>query len=114
MKHICDFVASLGDPLGIPKPNWYKLVAMDLTICENYRVHCVDILDALTKNFLGTSGEIEKIPLENIKKHRPRDYMPITSTFNYQRENICSKIITRAIKKYIKVKNDAKISNILQ
>ncbi len=76
---LSEFVESLEEPLGIPRPNRLKLISMDLTICEKDRVHCVDILDALTKNFLGTSGEIEQeISLEIIKKDRPHSYKPKT------------------------------------
>ena len=39
-----DFVADLEKPLGIPRPNRLKLISMDLPICENDMVYCVDIL----------------------------------------------------------------------
>ncbi len=46
---LSDFVNDLELPLRIPKRNHLKLVRMNLPICENDRMHCVDILDALTK-----------------------------------------------------------------
>jgi hypothetical protein len=52
---------------------------MDLPICENYRMHCVDILDGLTKCVLGTLDA----PID-IKKDRPKDYRPITTTVQRQ------------------------------
>jgi hypothetical protein len=52
-NQLCDFVDSLEPPLRIPKPNHLLLVGMDLPICESDRMHCVDILDSLTKYFLG-------------------------------------------------------------
>lgn len=86
---LSDFVDNLEPPLRIPKPNHLILVAMDLTICEDDRMHCVDILDALTKNFLGTldtSTPNSDVPID-IKKDRPKDYHPISSTFQRQREH---------------------------
>jgi hypothetical protein len=77
-SQLSEFVESLEEPLGIPKPNRLKLISMDLTICERERVHCVDILDALTKNFLGTSEIEQDIPIEIIKKDRPHSYKPKT------------------------------------
>ncbi len=51
---LSDFVDGLEPPLRIPKPNQLALIGMDLPICEHDRMHCVDILDSLTKYFLGT------------------------------------------------------------
>ena len=89
---LSDFVDGLEPPLRILKPNQLLLVAMDLPICENDQVHCVDILDGLTKNFLGTldmaatngAGDAASI---DIKKDRPKDYHPVSSTFQRQREH---------------------------
>ena len=86
-----DFVDGLEPPLRIAKPNHLLLVAMDLPICDDDQVHCVDILDGLTKYFLGTldtgaSNEQGADGSINIKSDRPRDYYPISSTFQRQRE----------------------------
>ena len=95
-KQLSDFVDQLEAPLRIPKPNYFVLVAMDLPICENDRVHCVDILDGLTKYFLDTLDT--EIPSEvvdssiNIKKDRPKDYHPITTTMQRQRQIYLSRI----------------------
>jgi hypothetical protein len=82
-----------------------KLISLNLTICENDLIHCSDILDALTKNFLGTSNEIEQsVNIETIKNDRPSNYKPKTTTLELQRKNYCAKIITRAMEKYTKHK----------
>jgi len=52
-----DFVDSLKRPLRSAKPNHYKLVSLDIPIYEHDQMHCLDILDALTKEYLGTSKE---------------------------------------------------------
>jgi len=81
-----EFVDKLEEPLRLPAPNLYKLVSLNIPICENDRVHCVDILDALTKNFLGTVGDTSG-ELGDIKKGPDRiDYNPVTTTLQRQRE----------------------------
>lgn len=106
---LSEFVQNLEPPLGIAQPNRLKLISMNLTICENNRVHCMDILDALTKNFLGTSDEIEQVvPLEILKKDRPHGYKPITTTLKLQRENYCAKIVTKTIRKYADIRKKQK------
>jgi hypothetical protein len=102
---LSDFVDSLEPPLRIEKPNRLKLISMNLTICEKNLVHCVDILDALTKNFLGTTEDIEQVvPLETLKKDRPNNYKPVTTTLKLQRKKYCSKIVAEAFKKYVAYK----------
>jgi hypothetical protein len=92
---LADFVDNLEPPLRIPKPNHLLLVAMDLPICADDRVHCVDILDGLTKNFLGTldisNSPSSDAPID-MKKDRPKDYHPISSTFQRQREHYLMRI----------------------
>lgn len=88
---LSQFVENLKEPLGIRQPNQLKLISMDLVICEGGMVHCVDILDALTKSFLGT----ESIPSNNqsllvIAKDRPHGYKPVTTTLKLARENYCN------------------------
>lgn len=91
---LSQFVQNLGEPLGIPGPNRLKLATMDLVICEGNLVHCVDILDALTKNFLGTESIPTTLPYSDnttliIAKDRPSAYKPVTSTMKLARENYC-------------------------
>ncbi|CAF1127680.1 unnamed protein product [Adineta steineri] len=99
---LSDFVDSLEPPLRIPKPNQLLLVAMDLPICEDDRMHCIDILDGLTKYFLGSLdvsalGTESNAPID-IKKDRPKDYRPITTTLQRQRETYLSRIGLRGFR----------------
>lgn len=48
-----DLVDELEDPLRVAKPNYFRLVMTDIPVCEGDRIHCSDILDMLTKLFLG-------------------------------------------------------------
>ena len=55
---ISEFLDTLEEPLQIPKPNKYKIVSMDIPICKDDLCYCVDILDALTKDFFLRKGTI--------------------------------------------------------
>jgi voltage-gated sodium channel type II alpha len=97
-----DFVDSLDAPLKVAKPNRIRLISMNLTICEGDKIHCTDILDALTKNFLGADEELdENIANQVGKKERPRNYQPITTTMQRQRQEMCARIIVRTMRRYI-------------
>ena len=102
-SQLSDFVEALEDPLRLPKPNFYRLVILDIPICEDDRIHCVDILDALTKNFLGTietAGE-----LGDLKKGPDRrDYHPVSSTLKRQREIYVVRAIERMWRNHIRKK----------
>ena len=43
-SQLFDFVAKLEAPLGLPQPNRFKLISMNLPIYKNDMVHCHDIL----------------------------------------------------------------------
>jgi hypothetical protein len=107
-----DFVDSLDPPLGITKPNRLKLISMDLVICKNNRIHCTDILDALTKNFLGSGDtNIEPpVPADKIKNDKPHDYEPITTMLQLKRQDYCARIITKAMRKYVASKKEIKLT----
>lgn len=45
---LSDFCDTLKEPLRIPKPNTIKLISMDLPLVPGDRIHCMDILLALT------------------------------------------------------------------
>lgn len=49
---LSEFLDVLEPPLQIHKPNKYKIISMDIPICRGDLMYCVDILDALTKDFL--------------------------------------------------------------
>ncbi|CAF2093827.1 unnamed protein product [Rotaria magnacalcarata] len=95
-EQFSDFADELEPPLRIPKPNQLLLVAMDLPICEDDRMHCVDILDGLTKHFLGTLdvsalGTGTNIAID-MKKDRPKEYRPIATTLQRQRDTYLTRI----------------------
>ena len=101
---LSDFVDSLESPLRIPKPNQLLLVAMDLPVCEHGRMHCVDILDGLTKYFLG----VVDAPID-IEKCRPKDYHPITTTIQRQRELYLSRMGLKGFRTNVERKHQESI-----
>ena len=58
-NELSDFVASLDPPLGISRPNTAALVNLDILIASGERLHCLDILHALTKRVLGDVEDTE-------------------------------------------------------
>ncbi|NP_001191637.1 sodium channel alpha-subunit SCAP1 [Aplysia californica] len=98
LDQLSDFVDYLEEPLRLPKPNHFILVKLDIPICENDRCYCRDILDALTKNFLGT-GETSDIPQKETDKEK-EEYKPISSTLRRQKEHYAARIIQKAYRNF--------------
>lgn len=107
-EKLSDFVDTLEAPLRIPKPNKYKLISMNLSLCEDDKIHCMDILDALTKNYLGADDADQTMEIDVKKKERPRNYNPILTTIQKQRQDYCARIITKAIRKHGKTLQERK------
>jgi hypothetical protein len=53
---LSDFLDLLEPPLQIHKPNKFKVISMDIPICKGDMMYCVDILDALTRDFFARKG----------------------------------------------------------
>ena len=56
-----DSLSEFVDTLEEPAPNHLKLFSLDIAMYEDDSVNCVDVLDALTKNFLGTTVENDNL-----------------------------------------------------
>ena len=102
LTRLSEFVDALEEPLKLSAPNRFRLIALDIPICDGDRVHCIDILDALTKNFLGTP--LNTTEMVDLKKSGPerRNYVPVSSTLRRQRQNYCAIIIQHAWCEYLK------------
>jgi len=102
LEQLGEFVQALEEPLRLPAPNRFRLIALDIPICEGDLIHCVDILDALTKNFLGTA--LDTSEMVDLKKHYPErhNYTPVSSTLRRQRDDYCARIIQRAWRGYLR------------
>lgn len=100
---LSEFLDVLEPPLQIHKPNKYKIISMDIPICRSDMMFCVDILDALTKDFFARKGNpIEETgDIEGINQ-RPDEigYEPVSSTLWRQREEYCARLIQHAWRKH--------------
>lgn len=93
---LSDFLDVLESPLQIHKPNKYKIISMDIPICRGDLCYCVDVLDALTKDFFARKGnpveETAELGEVTAQADRP-GYDPISSTLWRQREEYCARMI---------------------
>lgn len=102
---LSDFCDTLKDPLKIPKPNMIKLISMDLPLVTGDKIHCLDILLALTAEVLGDSGQMDMLKSSMEEKFMANNpskasYEPITSTLRRKHEEMAATIIQRAYRKY--------------
>ena len=141
---LSDFLDVLESPLQIHKPNKYKIISMDIPICKvkssRYLLrftapilpsrqgdlcYCVDVLDALTKDFFARKGnpveetaELGEVTAQVrdsalqccqyfimhwvLQADRP-GYDPISSTLWRQREEYCARMIQTVWRRNYKV-----------
>jgi voltage-gated sodium channel type II alpha len=73
---------------------------------------CVDILDALTRDFFARKGntiETETVELSEVQLRQDRPgYEPISSTLWRQREQFCARLIQAFWKKYVRDRKAAR------
>ncbi|KAG7459667.1 hypothetical protein MATL_G00213080 [Megalops atlanticus] len=105
-SQLSDFCDSLQDPLRIPKPNTIKLITMDLPMVPGDKIHCLDILLALTTEVLGESGEMDALKASMEEKFMTNNpskvaYEPITSTLRRKQEEVAASVIQRAYRKHL-------------
>uniref|UniRef100_H2ZFQ6 Sodium channel protein n=1 Tax=Ciona savignyi TaxID=51511 RepID=H2ZFQ6_CIOSA len=98
--NLSDFVDSLDPPLRVPKPNLHSLNSMDLPMVIGDRLHCLDVLFALTKRVLGESDELEGLRSSMEEKFMASNpskvsYEPITTTLKRKQEEISAVMIQR-------------------
>lgn len=103
---LSDFVDTLQEPLRIAKPNKIKLITMDLPMVPGDKIHCLDILFALTKEVLGDSGEMDALKESMEEKFMAANpskvsYEPITTTLKRKQEEVCATKIQRAFRRYL-------------
>src|SRR6218665_216889 len=110
LSQLSEFVDTLEDPLRLQAPNLFLLVAMDLPICEGDRVHCVDILDALTKHYLGTASD-EGGELGDLKGPEKLDYRPVSSMLKRQRETFVARLIQRTWRNHVRRRKEERAAD---
>ncbi|XP_071164276.1 sodium channel protein para-like isoform X1 [Mytilus edulis] len=108
LDKLSDFVDYLEEPLRLPKPNHFLLVKLDIPICDDDKMYCRDILDALTKNFLGSENldntDMGVNPLQQDKAKV--EYNVVSSTMKRQVMNYAARVIQRRWRKYQHVRGD--------
>jgi len=96
LNRLSEFVDALEPPLQLAAPNYCKIISLDIPIYEGDVVHCLDVLDALTQNFLGTTKESTG-QLGDLKKGPERTRCRLaTSTMQRRREEYCARVIQAA------------------
>ena len=100
LSQLSTFADALEKPLRIPKPNLVRLTYLDIPICEGERVHCVDILDALAKNYLAWNCYQSDLQVDLKNGPERKDYHPISSTMKRRRHEYCAIAIQRFWRKY--------------
>ncbi|XP_030649653.1 sodium channel protein type 4 subunit alpha B isoform X1 [Chanos chanos] len=103
---LSDFADTLQEPLRIAKPNTVKLISMDLPMVPGDKIHCLDILLALTTEVLGESGEMDSLKASMEEKFMANNpskvsYEPITSTLRRKQEEVAAMTIQRAYRKHM-------------
>ena len=107
---LSDFVTSLDSPLGIPRPNMAALVNLDIPIASGDRVHCLDILHALTRRVLGDVEDTEHFRKlqqqmdEKFKKQFPtrREIEVVSSTAKWKQRDTAVRVIQKAYRRYLR------------
>jgi len=104
-EQLSDFCDSLEDPLRVPKPNRLTLITMDLPMVMGDRLHCLDVLFALTKRVLGDSEELDMLRVQMEEKFMASNpskvqYEPITTTLRRKQEEVSAVLIQRAWREY--------------
>ncbi|KAH0501474.1 Sodium channel protein type 1 subunit alpha [Microtus ochrogaster] len=105
-NRLSDFVDTLQEPLRIAKPNKIKLITLDLPMVPGDKIHCLDILFALTKEVLGDSGEMDALKQTMEEKFMAANpskvsYQPITTTLKRKQEEVSAVIIQRAYRRHL-------------
>ncbi|KAJ7992173.1 hypothetical protein DPEC_G00275780 [Dallia pectoralis] len=103
---LSEFCDTLKDPLRIPKPNTIKLIYMDLPLVPGDKIHCLDILLALTTEVLGESGEMDSMKQSMEEKFMANNpskvsYEPITTTLRRKQEEVAAAVIQRAYRRHL-------------
>ncbi|XP_055360673.1 sodium channel protein type 4 subunit alpha A [Betta splendens] len=104
--HLSDFCDALQEPLRVAKPNRLRLIEMDLPLVIGDRIHCLDVLLAVTQMVLGDTVEMaamrESIEAKFILSNpTSASFAPITTTVRHREEECAAVVIQRAYRKHL-------------
>ncbi|CAL9693915.1 unnamed protein product [Knipowitschia caucasica] len=105
-SELSDFCDVLQDPLRIPKPNKVRLIQMDLPLVPGDKIHCLDLLLALTAQVLGESGGMDALKASMEEKFMANNpskvsYQPISSTLRRRQEETAATVIQRCYRRHL-------------
>ncbi|XP_055079472.1 sodium channel protein type 4 subunit alpha B [Periophthalmus magnuspinnatus] len=105
-SELSEFCDVLQDPLRIPKPNTLRLIQMDLPLVPGDKIHCLDILLALTAQVLGDSGGMDALKSSMEEKFMANNpskvpYEPISSTLKRRQEEMAAIVIQRCYRRHL-------------
>ncbi|XDV45049.1 hypothetical protein PO909_013220 [Leuciscus waleckii] len=105
-NRLFDFVDVLQEPLRIAKPNRLKLITMDLPIVSGDKIHCLDILLAVTREVLGDTIEMtamqKSIEAKFIMNNpTSASFEPITTTLRRKEEERAAIAVQRTYRRHL-------------
>ncbi|XP_041818038.1 sodium channel protein type 4 subunit alpha A [Chelmon rostratus] len=105
-SRLSDFCDALQEPLRVAKPNRLRLIEMDLPLVIGDRIHCLDVLLAVTQMVLGDTVEMaamrESIEAKFILNNPTSDsFAPITTTVRHKEEQMAAVVIQRAYRNHL-------------
>lgn len=105
-KRVFDFVDALQPPLRIHKPNRITLVNMDLPVVIGDKIHCLDIMLAVTQQVLGDTTEMAAMreSMEaKFKMNNPgsESFEPIVTTLRRKEEERAAILIQNSYRKHL-------------
>ncbi|XP_061564644.1 sodium channel protein type 4 subunit alpha A [Cololabis saira] len=105
-SQLSDFCDALQEPLKVAKPNKLRLIEMDLPLVIGDRIHCLDVLLAVTQLVLGDTVEMaamrKSIQAKFILSNPTSDsFAPITTTVRHKEEKMAAIIIQSAYRTHL-------------
>ncbi|XP_027144836.1 sodium channel protein type 4 subunit alpha A isoform X3 [Larimichthys crocea] len=105
-SQLSDFCDTLQEPLRVAKPNRLRLIEMDLPLVIGDRIHCLDVLLAVTQMVLGDTVEMaamrESIEAKFILNNPTSDsFAPITTTVRHKEEQMAAVVIQKAYRNHL-------------
>jgi len=108
LDQLSEFVDRLDEPLRLPAPNTIKLATLDIVIYDGDVVNVVDVLDALTKNALGTAAEGAE-DLGELLVGRRRVRRVSGTMLKRRRQQYCAKLIQLAWRRHVEQQRAARL-----
>uniref|UniRef100_A0A3Q0RKW6 Sodium channel protein n=1 Tax=Amphilophus citrinellus TaxID=61819 RepID=A0A3Q0RKW6_AMPCI len=105
-SQLSDFCDALQEPLRVAKPNRFHLIEMDLPLVIGDRIHCLDVLLAVTQMVLGDTVEMAAMRMSIEAKFTESNptsdsFAPVTSTVRCKEEQRAAVVIQRAYRNHL-------------